>query len=386
MNPNVQTHIPLLDRIVILLGVVSASTFLGCGKQSFDVVKSQKIVDSPGILSIEPEIDLLVGIDNSGSMSGTTNQTTLNQNLRSFMSSLSTQGWNYRLTSVPLVPTGADTNLTAAIANIPLTAIAASNQKLSPVDPALYVSPSAYNGFPVATSSSSFEPGISVIAEIANRSDYQSKFIRPTAKLVSIVISNGDDVSEPIDTTVFPPAAPSTVSSSLIDRLKQAKATHQDPDVRAYSIVNTTGASCFGLSGASRRYINFATQFLGQSFHLCNGASAADSALRLISAQLETIRLDYKIGAVFLTQEPNPDTIRVFRLKAGGSEEELPKFDGTNGWEYVGFGSYYQIVAPTNQAFGTGFTILLKGSSQISGNESARVEYLPKGVQPSTGG
>ncbi len=92
---------PWITRSPILVAVVSAALALSsCGKQSFGVVQSQQDSGAPGGSSIAPKVDLLLAVDNTGSTYSV--QPALNAAIRGFLTQLNAQGWDFRVTAIPL--------------------------------------------------------------------------------------------------------------------------------------------------------------------------------------------------------------------------------------------------------------------------------------------
>ena len=87
------THSPILVASVLV-------ALSSCGSQSFDVVQSQQDSGSAGGTSIAPKVDILLAVDNTGSTLEV--QNTLNASIRTFLTQLNSQNWDFRVAAVPL--------------------------------------------------------------------------------------------------------------------------------------------------------------------------------------------------------------------------------------------------------------------------------------------
>lgn len=377
--------------------LILATAFLSaCGSQTFSAVESQQNSDSPGGVTIPPKVDILVAIDNSGSMSGY-RDTVLSQ-LRSFMNTLQSTNWDYRLAMIPLVSVDPVTH--AAVAPPQISQVAASKYDRnwgsewipsSPLDqgagslPAgIFRKPTDFNAFYEAGSSTkSDEMGLKTIALSLQDQTTKDRFLRQEALLVVIVLSNGDDASEaPIVSGGFNYGPPKTVKAELINNISAAKPTGM---LRLYAAVNTSGASCLNATDVGYRYTNAASQLGGAGFNLCNsGALALSGVVSNLQYALQSIRVNFLTDYLFLPEEPQLATVKVYKRDANGNERLLSASE----WEYKGklFNQdavYYQEANSLNPIqSGSGYAFHLLGNGVLHGNETARITYLPIGVNP----
>ncbi len=376
--------------------VMAASVLIAlssCGKQTFDVVQSQQDSNAPGSTSIAPKVDILLAVDDTGSTAGL--QGELQTSIRSFMTELQAQGWDFRVAVVPLTAPASITAIATSkfdphwnsqwVAPYP-----GATMNTVPSVPAYWVPTDQLSvAVPLNSLAGGVEPGLTNVGNVLNLASTKSNFLRDDAILATVILSNGEDAY-----TYCPPYAtncsPTPTVQSLVDRIKSAKGSALSGTVRLYSVVNTYGyrvTNCRladdGISNAGARYMQAASSTQGQSYNICT--TPLSSVLAGIKTNLTTIQLPFIKNNLLLASRPNEATIRVYKKLSNGSQIEVPKSsNGSPGWTYLGYlNNVPMISAPVAADFRSGYIIQLSDAYKLSGNESASVTFLPYGVQPS---
>lgn len=360
-----------------------------CGKQSFKAATSQSSTDSPGSYSIPAKIDLLVGVDNTGSA--------LNQNIKAplqgFMNNLQNQNWDFRVAGVPL--SGYQQISQIAVSKYDAN-WGSSYTPPYPGAPAigvlstLFKTPQNFNFAPPQTTDGN-EPGLRTISDTLSRAFTKSYFLRDDAALVVVVISTGEDTSDGAPAYGTPPP---TISSSILNGIRYAKGNQYANAVKLYSFVNTAltsnggsgyTTSCLGtgISWSGNRYMNAAQATGGKSYNICKSSIA--SLFSQLNDELMSNRESYISEYVFIEKEPNISTVVMKKVKRDGSQVVIPQSNGSSdGWIYLGYQQNKPTISyPIPMGHRNGYVFQLIGSAQLSGPEKANITFIPKGIQDS---
>ncbi len=375
---------PTFLRFVMASVLVALSS---CGSQSFDVIQSQQDSGAPGATSIAPKVDILLAVDNSGSTLGI--QSTLNASIKKFLTDLNNQGWDFRVTAVPLIGTPRITQISAAkfdgnwgAAWVPPYPGA---QQSSTIPASMFVRPENYAVQVNSNTTDGQEPGIDTIGTALASSEAQNYFLRKEAILAVVVLSNGEDSSDPVDYSAYPYTLPSSVSAAKLNKIRNAKGSALAGSVHLFPVVSYGASNCFGERARDAIRYRSAGMALGghSAIDICRTPMA--SVLAQLQTQLQAIKLDYTKRYIQITSRPNEDTIRVTKKLANGQTIEVPKSsNGSDGWVYLGLQTVPMVTEPVPMDYREGYTIQLLGEAyKLVGGESATVQYLPYGVQPS---
>ena len=375
---------------ILAASVLAISALSSCGKQSFDVVQTQHDSGAPGSTSIAPKVDLLLAVDNSGSTYSV--QSKLNAAISGFLSQLNTQDWDFRVTAIPL--TGAPT----------ISAISASKYDAnsanwvapypgaphtSTIPHSMYVAPENFQVSVNSTTTDGVENGLANIGTALASANAKQYFIRPEAILAVVVISNGEDSSDGVDYSAYPYLPFPTVSSTVLNGIKNAKGSALATSVHLFPVVSPFGSrSCSALGGGSAwagtRYSSAGAQIGGHSaIDICS--NSMNSVLAQIQTQVSAIKLNFVKRFIQIESQPNEATLVVVKHAADGSSITVPKsVGGSAGWVYLGQATAPMVSEPVMMDYRTGYMIQLIGDAyKLTGSESATVTYLPFGVQPS---
>lgn len=345
-----------------------------CGQQTFDVVHTQDQSEAAGATSIAPKIDIVLAVDNSGSAYEIQNR--LNASLRTFLIGLNQQNWDFRVTAIPLIGT-------PSLGSISASKFDANTRnwvqpypdapKTSTIPSSYYVAPESYS---VSTSpgfTTGVEPGLSNIGTFLNQQTTQNYFIRKEAALAIIVLSNGNDTSDGT-TTIFPYGPVAQISNSLLSSIRDSKGMSLGQTVHLFPVVTSKGT----------RYKSIG-QSLGGHTPINLNAYNMDTILTLLRGQLEAITLNFTKRYIQIAKRPNEDTIRVTKFSNGQSISVPKSINGSAGWRYIGNVRVPMVSVPIEMDFRTGYTIeLVGGMYDLIGKDSASVDYLEYGVNPST--
>ncbi len=385
---------PIWNRILSASVLVALSS---CGAQSFDVVQAQQDSGTPGATSIAPKVDILLAVDNT--LSTARLQAEIQSSIRGFMAELNAQGWDFRVAVIPLAST-----------NPTITAITASKYDSNYGSQSVQAYPGAdqegvpshlfvpFDRFSTSVVPSTLpggsEPGLQAIASVLTQPSTQANFVRKDAILATVVFSNGEDTSgstrgcQVYDVNCTPPTAVST----LVGQIRNSKGAALSGSVRLFAVVNNSGGNINGcrladggMSYAGRRYVEASAMLGGSSHNIC-GTQALSQTLASIKQNLSSIKLNFTKRYIRLDKQPNESTIKVTK-KSGGQSIVIPKSDGYSaGWVYLGYQENVpMIVEPFVGDFRDGYMIQLIGEQyKLMGSDSATVEFLPYGVQPSS--
>lgn len=383
-----------------------------CGKQSFDVIDSAQTFDGPGVFYTPKKVDIVFAVDNSGSM--LSQQAALTSKISGLLNSLEQKKWFYRFSSIPLLP-GSSQNCQPGSGDftaffncvngqkVALSQVAANrydpnwgNLWIPPtlnavpeddkVDPSFFVKPENFATFPSADLSNSVEPGLVSVASHLLDATYQSKLIRPEAQgafTVVVLISNGDDTSE-APATEWPFKVPGTVNTTIIDKIKSSKSPAAVSKLKLYSLVNTTGNTCFNASTKGSRYMDAAAKLGGKAYDLCAGSDPFSNAFDSLQTDLAALGTNYV--REFVGFQEDVVITSVVKVLENGSQLTLSEdASGTasSGFSYIGFGthpSYILQIGNTTQTGPneTGYFIQLLGTSKLKGDEKLLVKFRPR--------
>jgi hypothetical protein len=376
---------PIFKNLFLTISTVAALT--SCGQQTFDVIDTHDQNTAAGSTSIAPKIDIVLAVDNSGSTLQIQNQ--LNASIRSFLTGLNQQNWDFRVTAVPLLGTPNigtisaskyDANSANWVAAYP------GAPRESSIPSFLYVAPEQYSVVLNSASSTGHEPGLKNIGEFLSIPTIKNQFLRPDAALAVVVLSNGDDSSEAVDYSAWPYLAPSTVAENLVSKIRDAKGSALSGNVHLIPVVSTANRStCIG-GAASRgtRYMYAASRIGRQStIDICTNSMT--SVLASLKTQLQEITLNFTKRFLQISKEPNVSTIRVTKYAADGRVINVPQsVNGSAGWRYIGYTTAPMVSHPIEMDFRTGYMIeLVGGVYDLVGKDTAKVDFTEYGVNPS---
>jgi hypothetical protein len=373
--------------------ILAASVLIAlssCGKQSFDVVQSQDNSGAAGATSIAPKVDILLAVDNTGSALEV--QSALNASIRTFLTQLNGEDWDFRVTAIPLYGTPSITAISASkydsnssnwVAPYP------GAPQSSTIPNSMFVPIDSYQVYASAGTTPGAEPGIANIGTALASVNAQKYFLRKDAILAVVLLSEGDDTSEPTSLT-YPYLAPGTVNSTLISAIRNAKGAALAGSVHLIPVVSPSyktgcmSSNANDIAHPATRYMNAAAQIGGHTaINICGGSMA--SALNQVAAQVSAIKLNYVKRFVLLANQPNESTITVVKNASNGAKITVPKsVNGSDGWVYLGNTTEYLITDPIAMDPETGYMIQLIGEAyKLTGNETATVTYQAFGVTPS---
>lgn len=397
--------------IPVALGIVLG----GCGKQGFIVSPSQVAQKAPGTYSIPPKVDILLVEDDTGSVLEI--YSSLAQQIPQFLNNLQGKDWDYHFATIPLTTDRSLDQIMASqydsnwgekwIAPYP----GASPNGPGTVLSSLFRFPSDYSDFlfPSATSNGS-EPGLETLTSTFKNRLKGTSFLRDDALLVVFVVGNGQDTSRvnmcyrsdgggnqftaPCDLLNAPPctsldeagAPGKTCASGQISfdyyknqLLNISPTTHQMKFFAAVSPYTST--QCLGNGAyAGTRYMNMASALNGKSYNICT--QSVSSILSDLSENLQSTKLAMRTRYLFVEQEPDSSTIRVTRNIGGDTKNSvvIPESE-SDGWTYVGYQTdIYAIDSPIPLNLASGYAIELHGSAKLVGDDTASVQFFPKGL------
>jgi hypothetical protein len=376
----------------VVAALLAGLALTGCGQQTFSGVNSQQNSDAPGSMAIAPKVDILLAVDNTGSTFEI--QQALNGALRGFLTELQAQNWDFRIAAIPLTGSTSISKIAASkydanwgtgwVAPYP------GAPKTSNIPATMFMRP---DNFTVTLSASNSgqgtENGLSQVANVLNQSGTKSYFLRPEALTAVVVISNGEDTSNGTYEITPGQTAPNpTVSTSLLNSIRNAKGSALADSVRLFAVVNTAGgrvSSCLG-GGAwpGNRYISAAQSLGGRAYDICRNQLSNVLTVSLKN-DLQAIKLNYVKRFVLIASQPNLATVRVTKHLEDGSQIVVPESaNGSPGWKYLGQANVPMISEPIEMDFRSGYAIQLIGNQyKLTGGEYVSIEYLPFGIQDS---
>jgi hypothetical protein len=364
------------QKQLVLIAILSLSALIqGCGKQEYRPVASDTSAISPGTYEIPAKVDILLAIDDSGSAVIT--QDTINSETKNLMASIQASGWDYRITTTPLLNLPSSLRISASKydANWGSSWIppypGATTTTVSSVNPLFFTHPDNYQpSVSITGTHSGSEPGLQTIGTFLTT--HGSNFLRPDAMLVVFVISGSNDTS----------ISPVSFYYSQILAAKGGDAAK----VRVFSFVPNSPSGMGYASGACQgqpglyyngtRYKDLAYSASGQVYDFCQ--QSLQTAMNGLRSSLTAIRQNFRTKYLFIEFEPNPTSIVVTKYAGGNlnSPQVIPQ-DPVNGWTYVGNITDYAIDSPILMNLQTGFAVRLNGSAKLLGSDQASVEAVP---------
>ncbi len=402
------------SSFIALFGITTTLFTTSCGRQEFVVTQSVSNQTAPGFYGIPPKVDVILAQDNSGS--AIAGKAIIQSAMNTLMQSLQSQGWDYRFSVIPLVPTASYGGISQIAASsydsnwgsewkepFPGSEI----QYADRVDPVRFRKSADFSGYVTETNltAGAIENGFDSILQTL-RTEQNSwgmvgssaaKLVRNDALLVTLVLSTGDDTSgirfhseaNPCNDGFYHRVGDkcqASVESSYQDRLAQLKSIKPLAELhRFYSAVvpvNTT--NCLNQRVfAGERYQRMAKDLGGKSFDICSSGSI-QAMVADVAASLQVQRQAFRTRFLMLDQRPEASTIRVVKVRTDGTRIELAQ-STTSGWSYS---DLYQvniplIDAPINMNYRSGWAVELHGDAKLIGNERAEVTFKPYGARDS---
>jgi len=395
------------------LGLTAVATVVisilgsGCGKQEFLAMDSVEQTLAPGYFTVPPKVDILLSIDNTGSMAGSL-YNTVKTSLPQFLNTLNSKSWDYHVAAIPLVTNRAVSSVSASRYDSNYgTEWLPPYPGAQPDAPGMIV-PSYFlplsqflnSGFiPVPSNiTNGSEPGLKTTYEALTTRLPQTGFLRQDALLVVLLLSSGEDTSDVIicrsastgwrpyenrvnsnliacnvNGTEVPIPTAGTYASSLSDYENRFKSLKPNPaQVKVFAAVNTTRPA--EDPRYPNRYRTIATNTNGAVYDI----SSVGQVLDALSQNLQVQKLSMRTRYLFVSAEPDLSTVQVNKF-SGSSIIPIPN-DPVNGWTYAGWvDNVYAIDSPMNMNLSSGFAIELHGTARLLGDESARVDFKPAG-------
>lgn len=412
--------------LAALLAVSSLTLFSGCGQQAFNITPTAQTSQAAGSYTIPAKVDIILAQDDTGSIIPI--QSEIQNEIPNFLSQLQNKNWDYRFTLMPLTAIANLTSTQKAITQIApsrydgnwgslwTSPFPGADPTIGRVDADLFRTLGPVSGlsapffnFSVSatTASASIEPAFQAISTRLKHSQAQSKFIRSDALLAVIVVSNGEDTSG-LKTCVRSDGAGYLCTSACYDAHIATKTTHECPNaemdvgnlaeqklsltsikpsspngVKVFSIVSGSYTSnCRGKAAfAGSRYAWMSKETGGQAYDVC-ASNSISSALTGIAQNLQAIQLSKRQSYIVIeNQQPEENSIRVFKLTNDGREIELAQ-NATNGWVYEGGPrAEYEIHDPVTERLKYGYVIRLNGAAQAIGSEIVYARFTAKGAK-----
>ena len=387
--------IGIRKRTVLSLALVTSILALaGCGKTAFSVGPSSFDVKGPGSYLIPPKVDILMVVDDTGSM----NQVypNISSSVPIFLNGLDSQEWDYHFATIPLttyrmpkqiLASKYDSNRGDWVAPYP----GAQKGALGTVDASYFTNLANYSEFigmpDVNVAQNGLEPGLSNIQQALQLGFGTSNFLRSDALLVIFVVGNGNDTSLINFCTrtdgVTVSCSDGSASSSLSTFQSWFKSNKSN--TKWYSAVaSNNSSSCLGgASYVGSRYQSMASFLGGMSEDICT--VNISQVLLDLSQSLQSQKNNYKMGYIMIAQDADPSTLQVTRyINGDASQSEVIPQDSTNGWTYAGMvTNVYTIVSPLQMNLASGYAIQLNGTAEFSGADTGSIQYKPMGAQNS---
>ena len=403
----------VMRSVVVTLVAGLSLSLVGCGKSAFNVTMNTQQASSPGYFNVPPKVDVLLFVDDTGSMI-TSFYSTIQTQVPTFLNQLRAQNWDYHFALNPL--TARRTQIPQVVGSVydasspgwiaPYPGAVASS--LTNIVPRFFRTPDSSTDFlssnDVNNSLNGREPGFENIWYTLNHSINGTGFLRPDAMLVVMVIGNGNDDSD----VVYSPR-PDGLQLPTASSLTSSFNTYQSrfagfcgsgakcAGLQFHAAVNAAGSStCLngdGSSIAGDRYLRMARSLNSATYGTTYGAydicsQSINSVLTQLNTNLSATKIPYQTDFLILDQEPNPSTIKVTKYPAGDTSSPQSISQGAaQGWIYVGrvTGQNVSSVSGTSVRMNpaTGYAIKLNGSAVLSGNDTASVDFKPAGVTDS---
>lgn len=236
--------------------VLLASFFLvSCAKEEFSANKGNQLsainaVTNTSLTScaqhtlIKPKVDILMLWDNSTSSNFI--NTSTKDALTNLVSSVSNK-FDYRILSVPLIPTSTNTLYQASLVVSDKNSLSVSAQPIAKTKEEF--NPSQLNFTKI---SGSAERGVDRAAQVIQANNYQSNNIfRQNAYTIVVLMSNGDDKSCELDTG-YNPSCPNADAEVYNRRFKEKLLC-----LRGNSDVSASTCSNYGISSLDSTMLRF---------------------------------------------------------------------------------------------------------------------------------
>jgi hypothetical protein len=390
---NQQNH--KMNKIQCMGAVVSFLVALsGCGKEAFNPSAVTQPQAAPGSFTIPPKVDILLVQDDTGSMLEPYEQ--ISRDVKSFLSSLDSQSWDYHFTMAPLTTYRDITQVVGSVHDSnrgaywkPAYPGQASNA-LGMIPTEFFRLPSTFTDYISRNSTTNvlngLEPGLENIKKELISGTAQSQFIRPDATTIVLVVGNGNDTSginfcKRFD-GVTVPCDDGSVRNSLLQYESFFKSFNPG-NLKFYAAVSAeqTDSCLNGRSFVGTRYHQIASSTGGESYNICR--QTIGNVLTSLSQSLKSKKGDYRIQYLFFNQEPNPETLTVTRnINGDTSRTEVIPQDPNNGWSYVGYAqNVHAIDYPVAMNLGSGYAIKLNGTAKLSGADTVSMDYKLAGAQ-----
>lgn len=402
--------------------------FSSCGKQAFVVSHTQVEVPPAGAFIVPPKVDLLLVEDDSGSIFEAYAE--LSQQIPIFLNQLESKNWDYHFATVPLLTDRPLKQILASkydsnwqdlwIAPYP----AAPRNGPGTVLPAFFSFPESYIGFisyaSLGVEQNGSEPGFKNLDKAFSSRIPPTGFIREDALMVVLIVGNGEDTSNvnfcertggdkikvPCEQTGRPLCDKIENDKTLIfkdgeiiedttcgsyqlsfdqyyQNFQQIKPEREQLKFYA-AVANQRSTSCLGGNAyLGARYQQMAQLLGGEHYDICSQSIA--TILSLLSKHLQSYRILFQTHYLFLASEPDIASIQVIRHPGGDpSLSEVIPQNEDDGWTYAGYLSNAPMIdIPLELNFGTGYAIELHGSGRLMGDDTASIQFKPKGVQNS---
>ena len=382
-------------------------TLMACGPQAYVPSAVSSKQQAPGGMNIPPKVDIVMGISSAGTMKNIFPN--LTSEIPTFAKNLEASGWDYRFITVPLSEYADMVKLHTTISNTYNAPVSTSHfdSNYAPLglwlapfpgansnDPSLGISANLFSqifvfpdvGSIQSAANDAHETGFQNQLTYLNRADVKTQLLRKDAMLAMITLSNGEDRSggnwnttswNGQTWTQTDPYFDSNFATSMVN-LKGSAAL-----VKYYALVAHQTNTCRGYgSWSGVRYENMAGTLGGISVDICKNPISA--ALDAVSANLQITRLSFVKTSLVIGTKPNPNTIVVTKYLNGDANQAVVlKQDGSNGWSFdanAGVQTVYTITQPVNMDQQTGYIIHLNGSAQLTGNDTATVDFLNEGA------
>jgi hypothetical protein len=418
---------------VLTLALSTCFLTVACGKQGFVTTNQVQQGQAPGSFVIQPKVDLVLLLDDSGSAIEPQDQ--IQAQARRFLKDLDAQGWNFHFTTSSLNNAYASgTDISGRTNWYPYTfsnQVTGSRHDLNyysgsygmswlapypganPMDPlliaqqiasAVFIPHDRFSQFPSAGGASGSERGIgSIVAAISGEGvlktsgGINNNFFRKDALLAIVPMSNGDDDSTEnwrSLTAVQRTIKLQDYANKIIETVEARGGQRQK--VRTFAAVAQTqqaNGTCLGNNSfIGSRYNELATIMGGSKIDLCT--EGVSGSLSRIATELQALRQSYVTRYVFLNSEPEPGTIRVKIIRENGSVETLAE-GATPGFDYANSVEQSNPRAPITRATletpdllvqlnnQTGFAIRLNGTAILRGNDRTQITYKDYGTNNS---
>lgn len=372
----------------------------GCGDQKFRSVPSTVAGKAPGSVLIPPKVDILLAIDDSGSMRRLADAVSVQ--LPIFLNEIEAKNWDYRFAITQLQNPGDLTQIVGSKYDPNWNQDAFGRQWNPPfpgadpslipaIDPAYFRTINSFGQWPQWSSASGDEPGLQTIYDTLALTAPSRGFIRQDALLVVIHIGNGQDLSKPGPTIydrgdgILIPRPPETWDDGLAGEsgwYKMLRSLKPDPkQFRFFSWSNPSGLF------ASSRYRNVALNLASTGSYGSPNFDIYTDPLSTVTAamtqQLETQRVQFQTRYLFISKAPNTSTIKVKKYPGGNASAgiDIPN-SSVNGWTYAGYKAppgVYAIDFPILMNRTAGYAIELHGTAKLVGTDSADISFKPAG-------